>query len=261
MKIQILQLPIVFGDTDKNEQQILHYFNTYIDDDTEVVALPEMWNNGYDLENLNATADKSLQRSLAFIKNLALTYHVDIIAGSVSNIKDNQKYNTAFAVTRAGQLINTYDKVHLVPMLNEPQFLSAGQHAAEAFKLSNGTLVTQLICYDLRFPEILRYPARQGANIAFYVAQWPTARVKHWHALLKARAIENNMYVIGINGCGFDGYTEYAGQSIVIDPNGETIASLDQHPNCLTVDVNLEKVEQQRQAIPVFDSIKVNLYK
>lgn len=261
MKFQLLQLPIFFGDSDKNEQQILHYFRNNIDDDTDVVVLPEMWNNGYDLENLNVKADKALQRSLSFIKNLALNYHVDIIAGSVSNIKDKQIFNTAFAVNRIGQLINVYDKVHLVPMLNEPQFLTAGQHAADAFKLSNGTLVTQLICYDLRFPEILRYPARQGAKIAFYVAQWPSARVKHWHALLKARAIENDMFVIGVNGCGFDGNTEYAGQSIVIDPNGEIIASLDQYPNSLTVNIDLEEVDKQRQAIPVFDSIRSNLYK
>ena len=62
-----------------------------------------------------------------------------------------------------------------------------------------------MICYDLRFPELLRYPARSGAAIAFYVAQWPSARLNHWQVLLKARAIENNMYVIGCNGCGYDG--------------------------------------------------------
>ncbi|MEJ7281582.1 nitrilase-related carbon-nitrogen hydrolase, partial [Staphylococcus epidermidis] len=84
----------------------------------------------------------------------------------------------------------------------------------------------QMICYDLRFPELLRYPARSGATIAFYVAQWPSARLNHWQVLLKARAIENNMYVIGCNGCGYDGKTQYAGHSVVINPNGEIIQEL-----------------------------------
>lgn len=72
--------------------------------------------------------------------------------------------------------------------------LIAGENVAEPFQLSDGTYVTQLIRYDLRFPELLRYPARSGAKIAFCVAQWPMSRLQHWHSLLKARAIENNMF-------------------------------------------------------------------
>ncbi len=71
-------------------------------------------------------------------------------------------------MNKSGQLINEYDKVHLVPMLREHEFLTAGKNVAEPFQLSDGTYVTQLICYDLRFPELLRYPARSGAKIAFY---------------------------------------------------------------------------------------------
>ena len=65
-------------------------------------------------------------------------------------------------------------------MLREPEFLSDGNIVPEPFKLSDGTLATQIICYDLRFPELLRYPAKSGAKIAFYVAQWPSARLNHW---------------------------------------------------------------------------------
>ena len=69
-------------------------------------------------------------------------------------------------------------------------------------------LKLQIICYDLRFPELLRYPARNGAQIAF-VAQWPTPRLNHWRVLLQARAIENDMFVIACNGTGNDGNTDY----------------------------------------------------
>ncbi|PTY44652.1 carbon-nitrogen family hydrolase [Staphylococcus aureus] len=261
MKVQIYQLPIIFGDSSKNETQITQWFEKNMNAEVDVVVLPEMWNNGYDLEHLNEKADNNLGQSFSFIKHLAEKYKVDIIAGSVSNIRNNQIFNTAFSVNKGGQLINEYDKVHLVPMLREHEFLTAGENVAEPFQLSDGTYVTQLICYDLRFPELLRYPARSGAKIAFYVAQWPMSRLQHWHSLLKARAIKNNMFVIGTNSTGFDGNTEYAGHSIVINPNGDLVGELNESADVLTVDLNLNEVEQQRENIPVFKSIKLDLYK
>ncbi|HHW6105087.1 TPA: carbon-nitrogen family hydrolase [Staphylococcus aureus] len=261
MKVQIYQLPIIFGDSSKNEIQITQWFEKNMNAEVDVVVLPEMWNNGYDLEHLNEKADNNLGQSFSFIKHLAEKYKVDIVAGSVSNIRNNQIFNTAFSVNKSGQLINEYDKVHLVPMLREHEFLTAGENVAEPFQLSNGTYVTQLICYDLRFPQLLRYPARSGAKIAFYVAQWPMSRLQHWHSLLKARAIENNMFVIGTNSTGFDGNTEYAGHSIVINPNGDLVGELNESADILTVDLNLNEVEQQRENIPVFKSIKLDLYK
>ncbi|HFJ4838492.1 TPA: carbon-nitrogen family hydrolase [Staphylococcus aureus] len=261
MKVQIYQLPIIFGDSSKNETQITQWFEKNMNAEVDVVVLPEMWNNGYDLEHLNEKADNNLGQSFSFIKHLAEKYKVDIAAGSVSNIRNYQIFNTAFSVNKSGQLINEYDKVHLVPMLREHEFLTAGENVAEPFQLSDGTYVTQLICYDLRFPELLRYPARSGAKIAFYVAQWPMSRLQHWHSLLKARAIENNMFVIGTNSTGFDGNTEYAGHSIVINPNGDLVGELNESADILTVDLNLNEVEQQRENIPVFKSIKLDLYK
>ena len=199
LKIQILQFNVERGNVEKNMQNIKTKFKQYLDKDTSVVVLPEMWNNGYALEELEQKADKNLKYSSLFIKDLAHTFNVDIIAGSVSNIRENHIYNTAFAINKNGELINEYDKIHLVPMLREPDFLCGGHVVPEPFYLSDQTLVTQIICYDLRFPEILRYPARKGAKIAFYVAQWPNSRLDHWLSLLKARAIENDIFIVACN--------------------------------------------------------------
>lgn len=261
MKIQLFQFHVAYGNTEENETKITNWFNEYIDDDTNVVVLPEMWNNGYALEELEDKADISLKRSFPFISQLAKEFNVDIVAGSVSNIKNENVYNTAFSVNKDGELINEYDKVHLVPMLREPEFLSDGNIVPEPFKLSDGTLATQIICYDLRFPELLRYPAKSGAKIAFYVAQWPSARLNHWLSLLKARAIENDMYVVAANGCGNDGNTEYAGYSTVINPNGEIIQELGSDEGILTTTIDLELVDKQRESIPVFKNLKPHLYK
>lgn len=261
MKLQIFQFEVKPADVNANEQQIAHDFEKYVTEDTECVVLPEMWNNGYALDQLEILADQDLERSLPFISKLAQRYHVDVIAGSVSNKIEGKIYNTAFSVNKEGQLISKYNKVHLVPMLDEPTYLTGGQHVPEPFVLSHNTQVTQIICYDLRFPELLRYPARNDAQIAFYVAQWPSARAHHWRALLQARAIENDMFVVGANGCGYDGKTLYAGHSIVINPNGEIIGELDDQADVLTIDIDVKEVTKQRQSIPVFDNLKLDLYK
>ncbi|MDW4261004.1 carbon-nitrogen family hydrolase [Staphylococcus saprophyticus] len=261
MNIEIFQFKVEPANTELNEETIATWFSNYVTSQTDVVVLPEMWNNGYALPQLQALSDSRLSRSYEFISKLAIKYQVDVIAGSVSNAKSNEVYNTAFAVSKYGKLLNNYDKVHLVPMLNEPSFLNAGNAVPESFNLSNGARVTQIICYDLRFPELLRYPARKDAQIAFYVAQWPLVRLDHWIALLKARAIENDMYVIGCNGCGDDGQTEYAGNSIVINPNGEILSQLGYKPDHITCEIDLEEVDKQRDTIPVFKNLRPHLYK
>ena len=261
MKIQLFQFHVIYGNTNKNEYKIQKWFKEYLNEDTDVVVLPEMRKNGYALEELKDKADTNLNRSFSLITQLAKQYNVDIVAGSVSNIKDNNVFNTAFSVNKDGELINEYDKVHLVPMLREPEFLKDGDKVPEPFQLSDGTLATQIICYDLRFPELLRYPAKNGAKIAFYVAQWPSARLNHWLSLLKARAIENDMYVVATNGCGNDGNTEYAGYSTVINPNGEIVQELCSDEGVLTTNIDLKLVDQQRESIPVFKNLKPTLYK
>ena len=261
MNIKIFQLKIEPADISYNEENITAWFNRHVQPDTDVVVLPEMWNNGYALSQLDILADDNLTRSYKFIKNLALQFDVDIVAGSVSNKRNNQVYNTAFTVLKDGSLVNVYDKVHLVPMLNEPTYLAPGEAVPEPYQLSDGTQSTQIICYDLRFPELLRYPAAEGCDIAFYVAQWPQARLKHWQSLLQARAIENDMYIVGCNACGDDGSTQYAGHSMVVDPNGEILEEVGATEKCITLSLDLDKVKQQRKAIPVFENRRKELYK
>lgn len=261
MNIKIFQLKIEPADVAHNEQNIASWFNRHVQYDTDVVVLPEMWNNGYALSQLDILGDDNLKRSYNFIKDLALNFNVDIVAGSVSNKKEGKVYNTAFTVLKDGTLVNVYDKVHLVPMLNEPSYLAPGEAVPENFKLSNGALSTQIICYDLRFPELLRYPAVEGCEVAFYVAQWPQARLKHWQSLIQARAIENDMFVIGCNACGDDGNTQYAGHSMVVNPNGEIIEEVGATEKCITLSLDLDEVKQQRTAIPVFENRRKELYK
>ena len=261
MKNQVFQFCVEYGDVEKNEQKIKNWFDKELNPETEVVVLPEMWNNGYALDQLTDKADKELSRSFPFIQDLAQKHNVDIVAGSVSNSRNGKIYNTAFTASNEGHRISKYDKVHLVPMLNEPTYLEDGKAVPEPFTLSSGVSVTQIICYDLRFPELLRYPARKGAQIGFYVAQWPTARLNHWRVLLQARAIENDMFIVACNGTGNDGNTDYAGHSMIINPNGEILAELGQEEDSIYAELDLNEVDTQRKNIPVFENLKLEMYK
>lgn len=261
MKVQLFQFYVEPQSPSVNEDKIKSLFDAHVQPDTDVIVLPEMWNNGYALESLYSHADQYLSRSFAFISHLAQQYQVDIIAGSVSNRHDNGIYNTAFAVDQNGKKLYEYDKIHLVPMLNEPDYLDSGSTVPYVFKLSDGTPVSQIICYDLRFPELSRYPAACGAKIIFYVAQWPEVRQDHWRKLLQARAIENDMFVIATNTCGNDGKTQYAGHSMIVNPNGEIIKEAKSEESILNVTLTLDDVDKQRKTIPVFDNLRPNIYR
>lgn len=265
MKIQLFQIKIIEGEVEQNESRIKALFEEKLAADTEVVVIPEMWNNGYDLPHLAEKADIDLTRSLLFIQSLATKHHVDIIAGSVSNKRDDNIYNTAFAVSKTGELLYQKDKVHLVPMLDEHQYLRGGEEVPEVFEI-NGIKASQIICYDLRFPELTRYPASQGAKIIFYVAQWTTKNVNHWRTLLKARAIENGIYVIACNSVGdvnnknHVGNT-YAGHSIVIDPNGNIVEEAGNQEEIITAEIDIQKVAEQQENIPIFKNLRPDVYK
>ncbi|UXR81970.1 carbon-nitrogen family hydrolase [Staphylococcus sp. IVB6214] len=261
MKVQLLQLEIAPGDVTANEQKITEIFSDSIDSDTDVVVLPEMWNNGYALAELERKADQQLTRTHPFLQQLATQYDVDIVAGSVSNHDVGGLYNTALTVSRSGTVLYNYNKVHLVPMLDEPTYLTAGDNVPYTFNLSDDTPVSQIICYDLRFPELSRFPAAEGAKVIFYVAQWPAVRLNHWRQLLQARAIENDMYVVAVNSCGSDGQTTYAGHSMVIDPNGDIIAEAQEDETVCTAILDISTVDAQRQAIPVFDNMRPDVYR
>jgi predicted amidohydrolase len=116
------------------------------------------------------------------------------------------------------------------------------------------------ICYDLRFPELFRRYAVEGAKLTLIPAEWPMERVEHWRALLIARAIENQMYIVAVNTCGEIGGTTFGGHSMVIDPWGKVVVEAGEETALLTVDFELDRVDQARAKIPVLDDRRPDLY-
>jgi predicted amidohydrolase len=145
-------------------------------------------------------------------------------------------------------------------MLDEPKYLSGGASRAEVFEL-DGVKMGLIICYDLRFPELARRLALEGAQVLHIVAEWPSARKDHWRALQLARAIENQMPVVSCNRVGATGGTEFCGTSMVIDAWGNVLAEgSEDREETLTASVDLREVPNVRKRVPVFESRVPELY-
>lgn len=262
IKIKALQYQVEFGDFEGNLNKVRAQFEHAKLEETDVVVLPEMWTSGYDLENIAEHACHDLEPALSFIAELAQQYDVNIVAGSVANIKEDpdKVYNTAFVVDREGTLVYEYSKMHLVPMLDEPRYLAAGDSKVETFML-DGSRCGMVICYDLRFPELFRDLALKGASIIFVPAEWPMARRKHWETLLSARAIENQCYIIGVNTYGDIGGQIFAGRSLMADPWGEVISEAKgQAEAVVSGRIDSQEVARIRQEVPIFESRRRDMY-
>lgn len=261
LKFAIIQMDVKVGDVSQNTNTMLQRFNEAIaaDQKPDVILLPEMWNTGYALSEINELADINGQETIKLLSQFSKQHKVNIIGGSIAQKKADGVYNTIFAFDRNGQLINDYSKLHLFRLMDEEKYLQAGDKLGS---LSiDGIEAGMLICYDIRFPELARALALQGAKVLFVPAQWPNPRLHHWRSLLIARAIENQMYVIACNRMGTSGESEFFGHSMVIDPWGEIIAEAGEEETILRGEIDLSVVEKVRSTIPIFADRRPSFYK
>ena len=226
---------------------------------SDVIVLPETWNTGFfPKENLSELSDRDGAMVKERLGALAKKYSVNLIAGSVANQKADGVYNTALVFDRTGALVASYDKTHLFTPMGEDNYFRKGDHLAP-FTLG-GAKCGILICYDVRFPELTRTYAVQGMDVLFVVSQWSAVRIPHLLALSKARAIENQAFVVCCNSCGTAGETVYGGNSSVHDPWGETLALAGAEEEILTADCDLSVRKGICETINVFRDRRPELY-
>lgn len=260
MNYLVFQMDLEIGNPEENRRTIENWLKMNCSDDIDVVVLPEMWSTGYALEELREICKMDGYQSIEFLQSMAKKFNVNLVGGSIAILEGQDIFNRAVIINRTGEIVHRYDKMHLVPMLNEPEFLSGGLNQVEVFELE-GVRMGVIICYDLRFPEIIRDLALQGIQVLHVVAEWPLARKNHWNTLLRARAIENQMYVVASNITGTKLEVEFAGCSQIIDPWGDIILKLDQEVGELKATLDLHKVPQIRKEVPIFESRVPEMYR
>ena len=213
-----------------------------------MVVLPEMFPTGYSM-NTAATVEGPDGPTRQFYTQLARRYQCTVVGGLVScSDKAGCGRNEAVVVSPPGEQLALYCKMRPMRLGGEIDHYDRGE-SITTFQWGELT-VCPFICYDLRFPELFRAGARAGAQMFIVIASWPSHRQAHWTALLRARAIENQAYVVGVNRCGTDPQFRYAGGSVCFDPHGTAIAELDDKPGLLTAPIDPKVVIDWRQQFP-----------
>lgn len=252
IKVGLIQFSVQPGNIIINENKARDLVAKATQAGAELVVLPELWNCGYDLPNLTKLAQNLHDSSVNLLRSLAQEHKIFIFGGSIGEKKNGAYYNTAVAVDSRGFVAGKYRKIHLFPLgLEEDKYFSPG--------LEWGLIETPWgkagieLCYDLRFPELMRNLVLRGARFIVIPAQWPAAREEHWKTLCRARAIENQVFIIACNRSGCDGKLKYAGRSMVISPWGEIIAQADDDPGVTMAEIELNEIENVRKMIPVWE--------
>lgn len=259
MKISCLQMNIEFGNPTKNFAHAKQLVCEAIKEKPDVIVLPETWNTGFfPKDNLFELSCKDGSEVKEVIGSLAREYGVNIVAGSVSNVRENRVYNTAVVFNREGECIAQYDKTHLFTPMGEDEFYTAGNCLCR-FNL-DGIQCGVVICYDVRFPEYVRTLALAGLDMLFVVSQWPKARIFHLRTLTTARAIENQMFVVCCNSCGIAGDTVFGGNSAVINPLGETLMLAGEAEEIISAVCDMDMLFDIRSNMRVYRDRRQELY-
>ncbi len=234
MKIACVQMDISLGNVEVNFHNAREGLRRAAEQGADTVLLPEMWNSGFlPPGGLGGLTDWDGRRVEETLGALCAEYQVNLVAGSVTNVRRGKTYNTCLVFDRQGRRVAEYDKMHLFLPGGEGNYFTAGDHVG-SFTL-DGVSCGVVVCYDLRFPEQPRELAMKGAQILFIPAEWPASRYLHWQVLTRARAIENQIFVVGCNCVGLLG----GGHSLAWKPSGEPLGEAGDGEEILMVDCDL----------------------
>lgn len=243
-----LQLDLVPADPDRNVDLALALAEG-LPERPDLVLLPELFTTGYCLERaaeLAAEGPRALRRLGAWARGRRC-----LVAGSLLHPWPGGVANAAFLLDRDGSLHPLYAKAHLFRPMEEHRWLVAGREL-RLWESSVGRLGAA-VCYDLRFPAMIRRLARAGAEALLVPAEWPRPRTGHWELLLRARAVENGLFVLGANRVGEQGGQVFEGASQIVDPWGEVLASAGEGEGAVTARIEPERAVEARRRIPVLE--------
>jgi omega-amidase len=253
MKVRLAQLDCVLGDVDINLTRIVETIHAA--EGCDLLLFPEMADTGYHMDVIREQAGRA---DWSRIQEAAREVGVAVACG-LSEREDEHIYNSLVVFDAAGEIYHRYRKTHLATVFEEAEVFTPGD-AVETFELA-GACCGAAICFDLRFPEVFRHYTVKGAQVILLISAWPFPRLEHWNTLLRARAIENQVYVLAVNRTGRDQNTTFCGSSRVIDPYGVIVASApEDEAVCIDATLDLGLVERVRARLPVLDALRTDLF-
>lgn len=260
MKVSLIQSDIAWNSPAENIQSCTSLADEALASGGELLIFPEMFTCGFSMP-IGDLARESSREGLEFLRSLARKNSIFTI-GSLPEVDEiGVHYNTAWVFGPTGQ-VSSYRKIHPFSFGGEAKSYSSGARTQTAM-LTNSSGETlrcsTLICYDLRFAPLFWNQASH-TDLFIVVANWPSTRREHWLTLLRARAIENQAYVAGVNRVGVGGGLEYSGDSVIIAPDGSELGNARSGQSTLTCDITSSEVARWRATLPALQDRRPEIY-
>jgi len=255
--ISLAQMNIAHGDPKKNTALMEKWTIEAARRGSHLIVFPELWSTGYALDRARDFAHQLNAGVFSQLSTVATQNKISIV-GSVLEKRGLEVANSASFFAPNGRMMGIYRKIHLFKLMEEDKYLQPGSSPLQMDLPWGNTALA--ICYDLRFPELFRRYALEGAKMVIIPAEWPMERIEHWRVLLQARAIENQCYIVATNAAGQTGDTTFGGHSMIIDPWGKIVIEASDEPILLTAEIETDRVNEIRSRIPVFDDRRPELY-
>jgi predicted amidohydrolase len=252
VRIALIQMDIKRGDWETNVKRVFSFLEQVSNLQAQICLLPEMWSTGFALDhNFPILAKKYFQETLDLMRSWSHKFHLYLLGGTIPEVSEEKIYNTSFFLSPFGEILGFYRKRILFPLLREDKYFTPGS-GIQCLKTPWGKMGV-MICYELRFPAGFQELRLQGARVVFVPAQFPRPRESHWVTLLRARAIENQYYIVACNRVGEDSSSlSYFGNSMIVDPWGEVLLQAREKETVLSLEVELSLVEKIRSEFPLY---------
>jgi len=255
MQVIGLQIDSVWENKEASHVKVLALLDKAKPQPGALVVLPEMFATGFSM-NFAAIHDEE-RETQDFLSRTAAERKIYLMGGVV--MKDEatgRGRNEAVVYSPEGREVARYCKLQPFTLGGESDHYVAGEQIC-LFELE-GFMAAPFICYDLRFPEHFRAATASGANLMVVIASWPAVRIDHWVSLLKARAIENLAYVVGVNRCGQDPKLYHPGRSCIFDPHGRALADAGSEEGWIEARLELQPLVDWRRSFPALGDMRLN---
>jgi len=245
MRVAAAQMDIIWEEPEHNLETAKGFLEEAFEKECDLILFPELFSTGVTLK-AESFAQQYNGETCRFLQDAAKKYGMCVAGSFIEKNPCNHPFNTLVAFDDTGELLCKYSKRNLFAYGGEDTAYSQGVKSS-AFNLG-GFNISPFICYDLRFPTLFM-DAKESMGVNFFIvtANWPEPRKDHWVTLLKARAIETQSYVLGVNQVGSNPENTFFGASMVVSPHGEVLTEDSEHQGLIFADIDVEYVKSYRE--------------
>ncbi|MCI1274198.1 MAG: hypothetical protein LKG27_07180 [Clostridiaceae bacterium] len=259
-KISAIQMNSKIGDKNANCEKVKQLITRDVDDDVDLIVLPEVWTVGWSCPDFRASAENfKKSKVINFLSDIAKKYNSFVVGGSIIEKTDDGRFlNTSPVFDRSGNLIAKYSKMHLFSYYgdNEGSYVEVGDNPVLVDM--DRVKVGLTVCFDIRFPEIYRAYRKCGADLFVNCAAWGLKKPIPWEAMTRSRAVEEQTYMVALTQSGLIKDEDYnIGHSRILDYKGETLSEIkDQKEGAMTAVINLNEMYEFRDKCTILNDIR-----